>query len=52
MGAPKAGGNVVATDDKQKNKQQIEKLSVLNEGSKESIFNLIFAESNGVSKKQ
>ena len=52
MGAPKAGGNVIAADDKQKNKRKIEKLTVINETSKESIFNLIFAESDGSSRKQ
>ena len=44
MAELKVGGNVVAVDDKQKNKLKTEKLTVLKEGSKESIFSLIFSE--------
>ena len=52
MGALQVGGNVVATDDTKKNKQKIEKLTVLGEASTESIFSLIFAESDGGQDKQ
>ena len=52
MGTLKAGSNVVVTEDKQKKNRKIEKLTILNEDSKETIFNLIFAESDGSSRKQ
>lgn len=47
MAELKVGGNVVAIESNQNDKRKIKKLTILDQLSKESIFNLIFTESEG-----